>query len=123
MKKAIVFLLLGLLLFQNSGRLIVLAWFKLYQPEIVRTLCENRDRPQLHCDGKCVLAKKLAAADQQQQSARWEQLTEVSVFMAPQVPVYAFAPASLPLADAPLRPYRAGVPPSPILPFFHPPCA
>ena len=27
---------------------------------IVNVLCENKDRPQLNCDGKCYLAKQLA---------------------------------------------------------------
>ena len=27
---------------------------------IVENLCENRDTPSLHCDGKCYLAKQLA---------------------------------------------------------------
>lgn len=27
---------------------------------IVENLCENRDIPSLHCDGKCYLAKQLA---------------------------------------------------------------
>lgn len=27
---------------------------------IVNTLCENKDRPQMHCDGKCYLIKQLA---------------------------------------------------------------
>ena len=27
---------------------------------IVEMLCENKDRPQMHCDGKCYLAKQLA---------------------------------------------------------------
>lgn len=27
---------------------------------IVNVLCENKDKPQLHCDGKCYLAKLLA---------------------------------------------------------------
>lgn len=33
---------------------------------IARVLCENRDRPQLHCDGKCYLAKKLKAQQDKQ---------------------------------------------------------
>lgn len=28
-----------------------------------KVLCENKDRPELHCDGKCILAQKMAAAD------------------------------------------------------------
>lgn len=31
---------------------------------IARVLCENRDKPGKHCDGKCYLRKKLAAAQQ-----------------------------------------------------------
>ncbi len=27
---------------------------------IVATLCENRDKPEMHCDGKCYLTKQLA---------------------------------------------------------------
>ncbi len=27
---------------------------------IVNVLCENKDKPQLHCDGKCYLAEQLA---------------------------------------------------------------
>lgn len=27
---------------------------------IVAQFCENKDRPQMHCDGKCYLAKELA---------------------------------------------------------------
>ncbi|KAB7727374.1 hypothetical protein F5984_22385 [Rudanella paleaurantiibacter] len=123
MKKAILYLLLFLLLFQNSGRLVVLAWFKLYQPQIVRTLCENRNRPELHCDGQCVLAKKLAEADRQQQAANWDRLTEVSIFMAPQHLQFAFDPAITALTTTQLPPYRADCRPVSGPAIFHPPCA
>lgn len=33
--------------------------FELRKDEIVRQLCENRFKPQLHCDGKCYLTKRL----------------------------------------------------------------
>ena len=33
--------------------------FYLNQNYIASTLCENRDNPQLHCNGKCQLQKKL----------------------------------------------------------------
>jgi hypothetical protein len=36
---------------------------------IAQNLCENRDRPTLNCDGKCVLAKKLAAQEKEQQNS------------------------------------------------------
>lgn len=36
--------------------------FELRKKYIVHNLCENRYKPQLHCDGKCYLAKQLQKA-------------------------------------------------------------
>jgi hypothetical protein len=33
--------------------------FELRKEHIIKNLCENRFKPQLHCDGKCYLAKRL----------------------------------------------------------------
>ncbi|AYQ33175.1 hypothetical protein DTQ70_13855 [Runella sp. SP2] len=33
--------------------------FELRKDEVVQQLCENRFKPQLHCDGKCYLTKRL----------------------------------------------------------------
>lgn len=32
---------------------------------IVQNLCENRDKPELSCNGKCYLAKQLSKTDKQ----------------------------------------------------------
>jgi hypothetical protein len=121
MKKVMVYFLLALLLFQNSGRLVVLAWFKLYQPEITRTLCVNRSRPQLHCDGKCVLAKKMAAAEKQQETAGWERLVEIAVFTAPSVFRVSFPPP-VEFRVEPVRfAYQQRPYISPSIDFFRPP--
>ncbi len=37
--------------------------YQLRKDYIVNNLCENRLRPQMHCDGKCYLAKKIAATE------------------------------------------------------------
>lgn len=37
-----------------------LAEYAINYDYIVENLCENRDTPSLHCDGKCYLAKQLA---------------------------------------------------------------
>lgn len=37
--------------------------FHLNQQEIVTLECENKNRPELHCNGKCYLAKQLQKAD------------------------------------------------------------
>lgn len=34
--------------------------------ETYRTHCVNQDRPELHCDGKCILAQKIRAAQKEQ---------------------------------------------------------
>lgn len=37
--------------------------FLINQNYIAKNLCENRDKPQLHCNGKCQLCKKLTQED------------------------------------------------------------
>ncbi len=34
--------------------------------DVYQANCENRDRPELNCEGKCILAQKIAAAQQQE---------------------------------------------------------
>ncbi|RFS26739.1 hypothetical protein DVR12_02845 [Chitinophaga silvatica] len=48
---------------QLSGRYLVMLNFYLNQDYIAQNLCENRDKPQMHCNGKCHLAKKLNEED------------------------------------------------------------
>lgn len=60
-------LLLTCLLFVRMLAIpLVYADYELRKDYIVQNLCENRLRPQLHCDGKCYLAKRLAATDQKE---------------------------------------------------------
>lgn len=57
------FLLLSAFSLQQGLKLGVLGWWLWNRQEIARTLCENRDKPELDCCGKCVLNKKLSQAD------------------------------------------------------------
>ncbi|SEA39046.1 hypothetical protein [Pedobacter hartonius] len=52
----------------NFGQLFVYAGFELNQNYIVSELCVNRDKPQLHCNGKCYLMRKLKQAEQKEKS-------------------------------------------------------
>lgn len=45
----------------------IIAGFFLNRSFIVENLCENLDRPELHCEGICQLKKSLQAAKEQQQ--------------------------------------------------------
>lgn len=40
--------------------------FEIRRDYIVKNLCVNRDRPQMQCEGKCYLAKQLAALEEQE---------------------------------------------------------
>jgi len=51
----------------------------------VEQLCENKDRPQLNCDGKCYLAKMMQQQSQEQEQSQlpavdWEELTYIFFF-------------------------------------------
>ncbi len=43
-----------------------IACFQLNRDYIARVLCENRDRPQMNCNGQCYLAKRLKAQQDKQ---------------------------------------------------------
>ena len=66
MKLITTILLMTLLLVQTFSKCIVILDFELNQKYISKNLCENRFRPQLHCNGNCVLMKKLRAEQEQQ---------------------------------------------------------
>lgn len=42
--------------------------FKINQDYIARVLCINRDKPELNCNGNCVLMQKLKTAQETEQS-------------------------------------------------------
>lgn len=96
--------------------------YELRKDYIARYLCENRDRPDLHCDGQCYLAKRLHAAQEQEQNQRGQEfgryLVELPFLPAPEpigFPVLVVEKtASLPSYVALLPDGRFAAP-------FHPP--
>jgi hypothetical protein len=58
-----------LLLAQIFSKWIVVADYSINKKFIAEKLCENRDKPKLQCSGKCQLAKKLAAEEDQNNKA------------------------------------------------------
>ncbi len=63
MRAAIVSVLLVCLSAQCGLKLGIVAWWRVNQNAIARTLCENRDKPQLKCCGRCYLKKQLRKAE------------------------------------------------------------
>jgi hypothetical protein len=69
LKQLTAWLLIFSVLTVNYSRLFVYAGFKLNQSYITAKLCENRDKPFLHCNGKCYLMKKIKQAEDKQNNA------------------------------------------------------
>jgi hypothetical protein len=77
-KQIIGLFLLSVLLIKVCIIPVIYLDFQLRKDFIVATLCENRNRPQLHCDGKCYLAKKIADAKKQEESKLLSAQTSVN---------------------------------------------
>ncbi|HCN83038.1 MAG TPA: hypothetical protein DIT07_05370 [Sphingobacteriaceae bacterium] len=63
-----VFLLIITVLTANFSNSLIYAGFDLNQKYIASQLCENRDKPEMHCNGKCYLAKKVKQAEEKEKS-------------------------------------------------------
>jgi len=62
LKRLTIWLLLFALFTANLSAIFVYTGFKLNQQYITSTLCENRDKPWMHCNGQCYLMKKYKQA-------------------------------------------------------------
>ncbi|CAN5258199.1 hypothetical protein BH09BAC6_BH09BAC6_03960 [soil metagenome] len=66
LKRFTAYLLIFTLVGSNFSRLFVYAGFELNRGYIAAKLCENRDKPWLHCNGKCYFMKKIKQAEEKQ---------------------------------------------------------
>ncbi len=79
-------LIAGIVL-QGTLRLGVLAWYEYNKSYIAKNLCENRDKPQMKCCGKCYLHKQLNKAgddDTNKNNPRKTDKTEHTYFIVAQ---------------------------------------
>jgi len=61
-------ILILLICIQSFASWVIIAEYAINKDYITRNLCVNKERPKLHCNGKCQLAKKLAAEENQNSS-------------------------------------------------------
>lgn len=61
-RAALIGVLLAAVLMQAAAIPLIQLSYDLNKTFIAASLCENRDEPALHCDGKCHLKKQLSAA-------------------------------------------------------------
>ena len=67
-KRSVTLLLLVAVLAANFSYYFVYAGFELNKKYIAAELCENRDKPLLHCNGKCYFMKKINQAAEKEKS-------------------------------------------------------
>ncbi len=60
-------LLIFVTLSTGFTKLFIYANYELNKDYIAKTLCINKAKPMLHCNGKCYLTKKLKQAEQEEQ--------------------------------------------------------
>ncbi len=66
MKKLISIFLLLVLTIQYFNKLEIFVYYQLNKNFISSTFCENKNKPELQCNGKCFMKKQLKASDENQ---------------------------------------------------------
>ena len=97
MRSLLVYLLISAVLLPSISPWGTLAYYHLNKDYIARVLCENRDKPQLHCDGQCYLAKQLKAHQDKQDKETSERVQNTPVIQLfwEQVSTYSFGTVSM----------------------------
>lgn len=67
MRKILAIIILISLCAQQIAYLGVMGYYQINKDFIAKNLCENRDKPQMNCCGKCYLNKQLKKIDKESQ--------------------------------------------------------
>lgn len=68
MQKLTAIFLIFALLSVGFSKCFIYVSFTINKNFIVSSLCENRNKPQLHCNGKCFLMKKIKQAEEKEKA-------------------------------------------------------
>ncbi|SEA68636.1 hypothetical protein [Pedobacter hartonius] len=119
--RAIAILLLCCSVSVNLAGLFVFAGFEINKTYIANELCINRNRPELHCNGKCYLMNKLKQAqDKEQKQQRQFQKIQLQLQEAIVALPYVFKQYSIAAINFRI-PLTTGMPVARINVIFHPP--
>jgi len=66
LKKIVAIGLLALMISSSLSQFFLYAGFELNRKYITENLCVNRDRPWMHCNGRCYLMRKLKDAQEKE---------------------------------------------------------
>lgn len=76
MKRSLAFILAVNILAQTLVNVGIGAYYHFNKEYITAKLCENRSKPQMHCNGQCYLSKQLKKAEEGESKAHKQMLKE-----------------------------------------------
>lgn len=123
MRRALIYLLFVATLLPSVSQWGMVAYYHANKDYIARVLCQNRDKPELHCDGKCYLAKKLKATQDRQDketTERVQSLPTLALFCN-DLTAFQFLPVWLATGPTVLSVYRSTAYTAPLAGLFRPP--
>lgn len=79
-KQLVSYICIVLVLFQTVHQAFIVTNYLVEKERIAKELCENKDKPMLHCNGKCYLAKQLKKSETKQ-NEKFKVHSELPVFI------------------------------------------
>ena len=101
MRTALIYIWLIVTILPTFSQWGTIAYYQINKEYITKVLCENRDKPQLHCDGHCFLAKKLKAQQEKEDRQTGERVQNL-----PNVQLFASPLATFEFLSTPLLPHQ-----------------
>ena len=80
----------AMIVLQSVSLLLVDAGYNTNHSYIVSALCVNRNKPQMHCDGKCFLKKELSNQQEKESSQRTIHPNSSITFFCEEISSYHF---------------------------------
>lgn len=91
MKSIVAIIVFFALLAQTFQMVVIEANFFINRDFIANNLCENKARPQMHCNGHCQLKKEL---EKQEKKSAPQKLQEVNPFLISYVQIFPLQPVA-----------------------------
>ncbi|MCC9136942.1 hypothetical protein [Pontibacter silvestris] len=114
-------MLLFVMLLQVFSKVMIVVDYQANRNYIIEFFCINKNKPELHCNGKCYLAKKLKKAEQAENKAadsNQKQKFEINLYCQALFLLPSVLPA---VPDSSFPPYPFSHSSQEMVSIFHPP--
>ena len=110
-------LVAGIIILQSLALLYVQMEYGINHAYIAKVLCVNRDKPQMHCDGKCFLKKDISRAAEQQDQKNTSSFSVFNLFFEQPFYYHIYPAIQQPVKDF----FASYFSPGFLIPSEHPP--